>query len=546
MVLFALVIACLFWCAVIVSAATYYVDFGAGADGNNGTSTATAFRHCPGDTNATATAASTVLAPSDVVQFKGGVSYVLGKIVPASGVTYDGNSAGSWGTGKAILTDNNANPGHAAFWASVSLSNTTFRSLVITNLGGSATLPADPGHSIASNPGFGIVLASGCTNVLATNCDFAQIGYWFNQKPMDVNSISGVGVSVTACNGLTLGGCRFRRVNIAVENAANPYTSNLVVTACEFTDSVTWGVDLAMGAPAASMDNVEVSGCLFHDTQEFTQGQWTGYGEWPHVDGIFLRCDFANCVYGPSIKVFGNKFWNQGNGTASIYITEGPSCDVFNNQFVGTGMSRTILLNDGPQPGGSAQTVNIYNNSIWEWYNLPLEITDQGTGRPVQTVRFKNSIIKTSSLNENSLIISLAEDYRLPTNTLSTRFDCDYNAYESANTNNAFWGTFPQPGLTIARAHGLDAHSTTNAVLWANTAYAINGPTPQLNDLHLTSGSSARATGVNLSAVFTTDFAGATRTVPWDMGAYLFGGNPPGPQLFLGGNVILRGNVIIR
>ncbi len=107
--------------AIRCSAASYYVDYSSGADGNSGTSTSSPWQHCPGDPAATGTAGSTPLNPGDTVFFKGGVQYVLtgnGNPVYQTGIglnwsgaagqpiTYDGNSAGTWGTGRAILTDN--------------------------------------------------------------------------------------------------------------------------------------------------------------------------------------------------------------------------------------------------------------------------------------------------------------------------------------------------------------------------------------------------------------------------------------------------------
>jgi len=49
---------------------------------------------------------------------------------------------------------------------------------------------------------------------------------------------------------------------------------------------------------------------------------------------------------------------------------------------------------------------------------------------------------------------------------------------------------------------------------------------PANNDLRLKLGAPAIDQGTNLSAIFTTDFDNSTRTVPWDVGAYEFGGGP--------------------
>ena len=89
-------------------ATTYYVDFAGGLDSRAGTSAALSWQHCPGDTNATGTASSTVLTGGDMVIFKGGVYYRGTVVCKWSGSTgnpilYDGNTAGNFGSGRAII-----------------------------------------------------------------------------------------------------------------------------------------------------------------------------------------------------------------------------------------------------------------------------------------------------------------------------------------------------------------------------------------------------------------------------------------------------------
>ncbi|NRA37888.1 MAG: right-handed parallel beta-helix repeat-containing protein [Planctomycetes bacterium] len=55
--------------------ASYYIDFEKGLDVNTGTSIGSAWKHCPGDINATATAAACKLAAGDSILFKGAVRY---------------------------------------------------------------------------------------------------------------------------------------------------------------------------------------------------------------------------------------------------------------------------------------------------------------------------------------------------------------------------------------------------------------------------------------------------------------------------------------
>jgi len=87
---------------------TYYVDYDSGSDRNAGTSPGTAWRHVPGDPSATGVPANITLAAGDTVVFRGGVVYNGTIVVPWSGepgrpITYDGNTAGSFGTGRAIV-----------------------------------------------------------------------------------------------------------------------------------------------------------------------------------------------------------------------------------------------------------------------------------------------------------------------------------------------------------------------------------------------------------------------------------------------------------
>src|SRR3990170_3983709 len=91
-----------------VAAQRYYIDADGGEDTNDGLSQAAAWKHAPGDPAAVGLPASTALRPGDQVIFKGGVRY-RGSITmkwhgqAGNPIVFDGNSDGSWGTGRAIL-----------------------------------------------------------------------------------------------------------------------------------------------------------------------------------------------------------------------------------------------------------------------------------------------------------------------------------------------------------------------------------------------------------------------------------------------------------
>ncbi len=89
-------------------AATYHVDFIGGDNRADGLSPQSAWKHSPGDPNATDHPQSVELAPGDTLLFKGGVAYhgsiklaVSGS--PETRIVLDGNSAGTYGEGRATI-----------------------------------------------------------------------------------------------------------------------------------------------------------------------------------------------------------------------------------------------------------------------------------------------------------------------------------------------------------------------------------------------------------------------------------------------------------
>jgi len=84
----------------------YYVDYTSGSDSNTGITSGDAFKHSPGDANATGVSAAVTLAAGDVVYFRKGITYE-GQITPAqSGSAVVAGSTGAI-TAPGVLTDTN-------------------------------------------------------------------------------------------------------------------------------------------------------------------------------------------------------------------------------------------------------------------------------------------------------------------------------------------------------------------------------------------------------------------------------------------------------
>jgi RNA polymerase sigma factor (sigma-70 family) len=86
----------------------YYIDYSNGRDDQDGRSPDRAFKHAPGDANATGQAAAVRVAPGDKLIFKGGVAYRGTVVIDAQGtaqapVVYDGNTRGTFGSGAAVI-----------------------------------------------------------------------------------------------------------------------------------------------------------------------------------------------------------------------------------------------------------------------------------------------------------------------------------------------------------------------------------------------------------------------------------------------------------
>ena len=522
--------------------ATYYVDYSSGFDGNNGTSTGTAWKHCPGDVNASSVAAAASLSAGDTVTFKGGVSYVLNagggatcigmnwSGTAASPITYDGNSTGTWGTGKAIITDNFSNHGGQVwfpFYGGGNRTGLTLRNLQFQNIGGSAALPADTGSPIARNSAVCIFVNGSANNVIVRDCSFSQIGYWFHQKPMNAEAISGGGVTVLNCNSLTITNCSFTRMNIGCEMAANSSINNLTIANCTFTDSMRWPIDLLPNASGAVIDNVFIHHNQFYDHWQFELDNWTGYGDSPHNDSIFMRIDTATCSWGSNVNIYANQFWstepNKVGGTASIYITGGPSANIYNNTFRGTAQSRTIFVNGGT-PGPTPQVVRIYNNSFLVSYELAIELSRNVV--LLGTVDIRNNIfydVRTGSSNNEILRISNA--------TIANSLTVDYNRYYSFNTGGGwfFWSTLCSGGLSCMQSRGLEVNGSFGDPQFVNVVGV--GANVLQNDLRLQAASPVRDIGVPLGATYATDFLGVVRPqgAGWDPGAYEFSSGAPPP-----------------
>jgi hypothetical protein len=539
-----------------VMAATYYIDNSAGLDSANGTSTATAWRHCPGDPAATGNPASASLQSGDTIIFKGGIYNLTGTSGIAlkwGGVTYDGNSAGTWGTGKAVLTDNFSANAIAAFSANA-INNLVFNNFAFTNIGGSNAFPAGSysPNGFPAKPGYGI-RASHAANILIENCYFGELGY-YQQFPANIggSSLAGSGFYCPSVNGVTISNCEFTQIRHPIQfggNGANAFNVNILN--CFFHDQMEWGISVICVNSFRS--NIVVSGCVFSNTDQYyvgtgAGGLWAGYGGGgPHQNCIMMfngegsgGASALDRVPGDTnVFIFNNKFlttMGYPGGTTTIWVQDSTTADIYNNIFYLTAANNAIAI--GEPAANTIFHVGVYNNTFY-CHPIALVVSGSAGGPPWAPVwssgkfiNIKNNVFSTLNNGNNN-----AFDYELnvPVLTPTNNVTFDYNEYFSDQTyqGHIVWGLSSVAGYIFSPnsfTYGWDAHSVAGLPLFVNATHS----SPYNYDFHLTANSPAMGMGLNLTGLglpgLTNDLDGNPRpaTGPWTAGAYAGGANPAG------------------
>jgi parallel beta-helix repeat protein len=477
--------------AVGIWASTYYVDFGSGSDTNPGTSTATPWRHSPGDANATGIPSGTTLHPGDTVVFKGGVQYTgtLSLTFSGSGgspITYDGNSAGTFGAGQAIIDGNGVNGG---VFTLNSVTYVTINYLEIRNATGVN--------------GNGIIDRTGSTHITVSNCKIHDTG----NSSIDAADPHGGGPGgETGGNISTSGGSYWTITGNLLYNSFNGCIALWPASYCtisnnEITDKTAWGVRITGGTGNSIFNN------KFHDIYWY---DWsTGYSI--HTDFIFINPE------GPAVT------------NTSIYN------NFFYNNYTFTDNAGSAMIN-AECDGADVQNLYIYNNVFFNAHDYMTIEFGSNNGNLSGVVVYENSVWTTSTFcdiwpNGHTIGITIA-------NNAITAYGALYQATLTgvtlvANNNcyNPVYGNFvSNTGQSFAqwKALGYDATSLNAdpqfVSVGTKTAPAINAWNMQLQP-----SSPCISAGAALGSPFNMDIVGATRSAAWDVGAYqgVGSGTPP-------------------
>ncbi len=456
-----------------VDAATYYIDYENGLDSNNGTSTETPWKICPGMNGF---AGSYAHSAGDKFIFKGGVTW------PAAALPLTIGYSGENGN------------------VDVYTSNKTWYN------GASWTRPTFDAE-----------------NQLA---DYASIIYSLNKTHFTLEYIKITGAGLEGADddksyGVTLngsGGTGLNGVTIQYMELIPFSASNLVLAACG-GGATTTELVIQYNTFYGSMNHIQM-GCT--DNTSTVEGMiirgnnFSGYTQLSssgdHPDGIHLHNKSGALRRFSNLEISDNKFYGQWmtSNTGQIYFEDSvSSARIFNNIF---SISNTVggggyIFSPGQIVVYGSDNVDIYNNTF---------CTDTVGGAPnwpLSNIIFSTGLSAYSgTFNVKNNIFSGARNSVMYAKTMTV--DIDYNLHTLS-----FGGS---PG-------SWDANSKT-WVQWQVQGNDINGATGDPKfvtipaDLSLQSDSPAINKGIDLSAsISASDYLGNTRTGIWDIGAYEYG-----------------------
>jgi hypothetical protein len=485
--------------------ATYYVDFSGGLNTNTGSSQTSAWKNCPGDSTATGVSAQTSLAAGDSVIFRGGVVYkgqtkIKWSGTAAASIVYDGNSAGTWGSGKALIDGENIRSYGFAITTGTT-SYVTIKNFEIMNMMYTGC-PWQGGAAIKIDDASYVTIA---------NCYLHDVGYWKNDGSIIP---AGNGVHMLRPKNCTITGCEITRTGltgIEVDGCVS----------CTFSrnnihDYITWGIDI--GGDFNLCTGNDMCDDTIHDLYQFDAGYWgiPNDPNIPHTDYIFIRQGGSTSQHPIKNIVERNLFYNnqtfhEFGGTAMLFISYADSNIVRNNVFI--------------NPHGYYAARFSWTSSGTKFYNNTIYAPNAVTGSSGVGGVFLESNGYTDI--RNNIMVTYQSSIAITATVDQTGLVSDYNLFYNAVSQQQFVRITPAlyAPLVQWQTLGYDSHSQNVASAAAVKFTNVTGyPTAcQTMDLSVVGTSPAVNSGTTLPG-FTCDKEFTERPVggAWDIGAYEF------------------------
>ncbi len=478
-----LILAMLLWAGTL-HATQYFIDFATGADTNNGTAKGTPWKRAPGMTGCANNCATYSHSAGDQFIFKGGV-------------TWDSTIA-QWAISNSGTNGNNDYYGVDKTWYA----------------GGSWVQPIFDGGS--KNP------------------PDVQYGYFFiegNYITLDNLKLQNIGTAGVSPGNYAVWienhhDILIENMSFATESWLSIYLSQQnsgTISNFEFKNNdftkCSMGVAGAVTVTGAVISNLLIHDNWFHDFHDQLASSQHGNGVYlwsssgtdatEYFDQVSIYNnsfygDFSSYTPGDSASHMSSFIWPGATAAGTAYVYNNHITYSAANNIGGAFLAGGTF--SGFTPTGS---VYLYNNSMILDANTNYFLYSNGVG--------------TLTVENNAIVGSSTYAYTVGATVPVTTFISDYNDFYNWTGGSSFAVvgasnyTYTQFKAIPQEAHGLN----TSPLFVSST------------DLHLQAGSPLIGQGVNLSAVFTTDAAGAVRTVPWDMGAYIPGVTPPQAPLMI-------------
>jgi hypothetical protein len=521
-------------------AMTYYVDFAGGNDTNAGTSTAAAWKHCPGDNQSGGKAASAVLKAADMVIFKGGVSYI-GKItVSWSGsagnpIIYDGNTSGTWGTGKAILDGGDTHVYASRAFTIISQQNITVKGFIIQNYSGLSCA----GIRMESS-GF----------ISIQDCKVWDIGDWALADPqchdggcdnsyLNGGAGGGVGIAEYKCSDILIENTEVTKTT-TIGISLKGIGKNLEVRDCYVHDFMIFGIDIDPADAGSLLENVFVHNNRIANFYSYTGSYWTstidgkvnagdGNGALPHMDGLFFR----NAGHGTykNAQIYNNHFFNDMNFPSNesgqntmFYISQMGRVNgvddevyVYNNLFQGSYFG-TVFRITSVDYG----KIYVFNNTFYMRRSSAISFTCLTVTDGTKLYIKNNIFLMKPELNEGAAI-NIYNDTNARYNIISDNNLYVVDGAKGVVTTEKPWKLYVTLADWQKSGYGQDQHSIQAA------SAALVDPKEMFysssSDLRLRLDSPAINKGIDLGQDFPFlkyDKDGNLRGVDghWDIGAY--------------------------
>lgn len=490
--------------ATVAHAATKYVAQSA-AGSNDGSSAANAYSMA--QLNAASPYSPTA---GDTVVLNGTITTAL--VIPTSGsvgspVTYQFAAAAkfskaAWGTGTSAAIYGSGKQYITIDGASVGIIECT-----------------DNGIGLGTDQAAYGLNMDNCDNLTVKNLTVRNVYIHVSGQTNTLGAYTSRCLFAQNCDNLLVQGCTLNNAYTGIHDISNGAS----VSTQEFSTNTISACSTAIYGPALGSSGDSITTASIHNNSVSMGANWQDPLDANHVDGIhaFGVSGTTNPINGLSIydNIINGDCGTQSSGFIFLeYGVYGPL--IYNNLLTSTTNKPSLgYIAVKIFTAQGAISASIYNNTIVGLGTVPAGgIGIYYTNTSGSTLNLKNNILSTCYVGVSVNGVAIAGTWN---NDYNCYYNLGYCGYDTA---------LRQTLATWRTQTGGESNSVTgNPSLDAGFA-------PQV-------GSSVIGTGVDLSATFTTDLTGATRTVPWDIGAYKYlgvSGSSASGNLSLTGNAALK------